>query len=335
MKNLRKMMNNHMFKLLLVALVLSSLVGPFAVNSAYSQDSTTTTVSPNPSSVTIGNTITYTATVTDTSASPTTPGGSVSWGDASAGGSFSDSGSCTLSTLDTTSASCTIIYTPPSVATTVTVTATYSGDVEHLGSSGTSTLTVSLRTTSTAVSPNPSTVTIGNTITYTATVADISPGSASTPTGTASWSDGGAGGSFSNSGSCTLLSGTCSIVYAPASTLGSVTITATYGGDPTHAGSSGTSSLTVLTPAQATQNLIKLVDSLNLPKGITNSLDAKLRAAINSLNRGNPTPAKNQLNAFINEVKAQTAKAQTAKKITSTQAAQLIAAASDIIKALH
>ena len=93
--------------------------------------------------------------------------------------------------------------------------------------------------------------------------------------------------------------------------------------------------MTVLTPAQATQNVVKLVKSMNLPHGLTNSLDAKLRAAINSLNRGNPTPAKNQLNAFINEVKAQTAKAQTPKKITSAQAAQLIAAASDIIKALH
>ena len=88
--------------------------------------------------------------------------------------------------------------------------------------------------------------------------------------------------------------------------------------------------MTVLTPAQATQNVVKLVKSMNLPHGLTNSLDAKLRAAINSLNRGNPTPAKNQLNAFINEVKA-----QTGKKITSAQATQLIAAASDIIKALH
>jgi len=51
---------------------------------------------------------------------------------------------------------------------------------------------------------------------------------------------------------------------------------------------------------------------------------------MNSLNRGNPIPAKNQLNAFINEVKA-----QTGKKIPTAQAAQLIAAASDIIKALH
>ena len=312
--------------------VTLAILGAFAVSPAYSLDSTTTTVLPNPSSVTIGNTITYTATVTDTSASPTTPGGPVSWADGAVGGSFSNSGSCAL---DAISASCTIIYTPPSVANPVTITATYSGDGGHLGSSGTSTLTVSLRTTSTIVSPNPSTAIIGNTITYTATVADISSGSASTPTGTASWSDGSAGGSFSNSGSCTLLSGTCTTVYTLPSTPGSVTITATYGGDPTHAGSSGTSSLTVLTPAQATQNLIKLVNSLNLPHGITNSLNAKLRAATNSLNRGNPTPAKNQVNAFINEVKAQTAKAQTGKKITSAQAAQLIAAASDIIKALH
>ena len=410
-----------------------AIVGAFAASPGYSQKSTATAVSPDPSSVAIGDTITYAATVTDTSASPTTPSGSVSWADGNVGGSFSNSGSCTLGTLDATSASCTVIYTPPSVAGTVTITATYTADVEHSGSSGTSTLTVSLRTTSTTVSPNPSTAIIGNTITYTATVEDISPGSASTPTGAVSWDDGGKGGSFSssgsctlasgsctitytppsaagsvtitatyggdtthsgssgtsaltvnlrtssttvspspssvtigntitftatvadtssgtsstptgavswgdggkggsfsNSGSCTLLSGTCTTVYTPPSTHGSVTITATYSGDPTHAGSSGTSSLTVLTPAQATQNVVKLVKSMNLPHGLTNSLDAKLRAAINSLNRGNPIPAKNQLNAFINEVRA-----QTGKKITSAQATQLIAAASDIIKALH
>ncbi len=106
------------------------------------------------------------------------------------------------------------------------------------------------RTTATVVTPNPSTVTLGNTITYTATVSDTSPGTPSTPTGSVSWNDGGAGGSFSSSGTCTLSAGSCQIVYRP-SAIGSVTITAAYGGDPTpHLPSAGTSRLTVtyLTP---------------------------------------------------------------------------------------
>jgi CHASE3 domain sensor protein len=69
---------------------------------------------------------------------------------------------------------------------------------------------------------------------------------------------------------------------------------------------------------------------MKLPNGQTQSLNAKLQAALASINSGRNTPAKNQLNAFINEVNA-----QTGKKITSAQAAQLIVAANDIIKALH
>jgi CHASE3 domain sensor protein len=56
----------------------------------------------------------------------------------------------------------------------------------------------------------------------------------------------------------------------------------------------------------------------------------ELQAALTSISSGQNTPAKNQLNAFINEVNA-----QTGKKITSAQATQLIAAANDIINALH
>ncbi len=192
----------------------------------------------------------------------------------------------------------------------------------------------SLNTTTTAVTPNPSSVIIGNTITYTATVADTSV-TPTTPTGTVSWSDGAAGGSFSNSASCTLdASGACTIVYTPSSTSGSVTITATYGGDSTHAVSSGTSSLTVLTPAQATQNLIALIGSMSLDHGLTTSLDAKLKAAISSLNRGNPIPAKNQLKAFMHEVNAKCCDNPPGKPLTTSQASMLIADAQQIIKAI-
>jgi hypothetical protein len=81
---------------------------------------------------------------------------------------------------------------------------------------------------------------------------------------------------------------------------------------------------------QWAQNLINLVNGMNLPNGLTQSLDAKLQAALTSINSERNIPATNQLNAFINEVNA-----QAGKKITSAQAAQLIAAANDIIKALH
>ena len=85
-----------------------------------------------------------------------------------------------------------------------------------------------------------------------------------------------------------------------------------------------------MTPAQATKKLINLKDSMNLPQGTANSLDAKLQAALDSINSGQNRAAQNQLSAFINEVNA-----QTGKKITLAQAAQLTAAANDLISALE
>src|SRR2546428_580522 len=103
---------------------------------------TSTDVEPNSPTVQEGHQITFTATVEDQYAPPSTPPGTVAFDDSNSGGSFS-SPSCTL---DSTGA-CTIIYTANSKAFSfpVTITGTYSpSDSTHHGSSGTSTLTVSL-----------------------------------------------------------------------------------------------------------------------------------------------------------------------------------------------
>jgi len=89
-----------------------------------------------------------------------------------------------------------------------------------------------------------------------------------------------------------------------------------------------------VTPAQATQNLIDLVNSLNLPHGLTNSLNVKLQAAMKSLNRGNQIAAKNQLKAFMNQVKAKCCNRPPAKPLTTDQANMLIAEAQEIIQAI-
>jgi hypothetical protein len=79
------------------------------------------------------------------------------------------------------------------------------------------------------------------------------------------------------------------------------------------------------TPSQAVQSLITAVNGMNLAHGTTNSLDAKLNAALDSITRGNNNAAANQLNAFINEVNAQTGKAITSAQATVlTQYAQTI-----------
>ena len=97
------------------------------------------------------------------------------------------------------------------------------------------------------------------------------------------------------------------------------------------AGSNSTT-VTVLTPAQATRNLIDLVQTYNLQQGIENSLDAKLNAAVNTLNdlnNHNNGAAVNALQAFINAVNA-----QRGSHITDAQADILIQAAQQILNNL-
>ena len=68
---------------------------------------------------------------------------------------------------------------------------------------------------------------------------------------------------------------------------------------------------TNLTPTQAIQKLINTIDSFDLSKGITTSLEAPLNA-IAQLNRNHHIPACNQLNAFLNQVNAK----QTSGQLT-------------------
>jgi hypothetical protein len=217
---------------------------PLSVTS--SSDATSTAVTPNPASATIGTSATFTATVTDDALTPTTPTGTVSWSDGGAGGTFTPA-TCTLTTASSSSGSCQAAYKPASKAGPVTITATYSGDSSHSTSSGPSALTVNTRSTTTGVSPSLTTVTAGSVTTFTVTVKDSDGGMATTPTGTVSWSDGGAGGTFGSGGVCTLTStATCKLTYAAPSAAGPVTITASYSGDAAHSVSSGKSSFTVL-----------------------------------------------------------------------------------------
>ena len=101
-----------------------------------------------------------------------------------------------------------------------------------------------------------------------------------------------------------------------------------------NAGGTASATITVLvqTPAQATSSLISVIQDMNLVRGITNSLDAKLQNAIdamNSANSGNRADAANKLQAFINATYA-----QRGNQLTIQQADQLIAAANRIIAIL-
>jgi hypothetical protein len=104
--------------------------------------------------------------------------------------------------------------------------------------------------TSTSVTCSPGTVAVGQATTCTAMVTDTVSGGQTTPTGTVAFTSS-RPGSFSGS-PCTLTgsgaSASCSVTYAPGASgtpTRADTITATYGGDSTHDGSSGSTSVTV------------------------------------------------------------------------------------------
>ncbi len=86
------------------------------------------------------------------------------------------------------------------------------------------------------------------------------------------------------------------------------------------------------TPAEQLDDLIALVQSFDLKRGIANSLDVKLQnvqKALSAAILGNRPTACSLLNAFINE-----AEDQSGSEITPDQAVQLINAAKDILAAL-
>lgn len=86
-------------------------------------------------------------------------------------------------------------------------------------------------------------------------------------------------------------------------------------------------------PEVMIQNLIDTVLSLNLQQGISNSMDAKLEAALSALddtNSNNDVAATNSLNALINAIEA-----QRGGKITDEDADNLIADVQAIINALQ
>jgi methionine-rich copper-binding protein CopC len=90
-----------------------------------------------------------------------------------------------------------------------------------------------------------------------------------------------------------------------------------------------TLSFTVKTSAEAVQDLSSKVDELGLSPDIENGLMAKLTAANKQIAQKKNASSRNMLNAFINQVNAQTGKA-----ISPDQSGDLISAAQQIINAL-
>jgi hypothetical protein len=183
------------------------------------------------SPVAVGTPSTCTATV-----SGYNPSGTVTF-TASGSGTFLPSGVCTLSS----GGSCSVGYVPgTTTGSPQTITASYSGDINNLPSSGVSEVMVNPSITGTAVTCNLSTVLLGTSTECIATVTDHSP------TGTVSWSQAGGAGSVTISPtSCTLTSSYQCEVTVTGTEVGPVTLKASYGGDTNDVSSSSTFALTV------------------------------------------------------------------------------------------
>jgi hypothetical protein len=201
------------------------------------QRATTTSVTCDP--VTLGHATTCHAAVADVDAgAKIAPGGArtVTW---PANGAFAPQ-TCTLAGTGS-SPSCDTVFTP-TAAGTQAVTATYAGDSNHSGGTGTLQLDVAKRTSQSNVTCADASVAVGVGTICTVTVSDTStPPGGSAPSGQVAWTTDGSG-AFSPA-SCTLTPGTgtsasCQVSYTGTATGNSIGLTATYAGGPRHGGSS-------------------------------------------------------------------------------------------------
>jgi hypothetical protein len=192
----------------------------------FSFDSTlapsTVTASATPTFSTSGDSVTYGATVAPTSGSGS-PTGTVSF-------TVGLTTLCTA-TLASGSGHCSVTDTPIGIGF---VFAHYSGDSTYAASIGSAPVTVGLPST-TAVSVNPTVTSFSQPVTYSATV-----NGGGTPTGSVTFTIGGT--TLCTTAPLVSGSGSCVASTAPA---GSDTVTGTYSGDGTFAGSDGSAPLTV------------------------------------------------------------------------------------------
>ena len=149
------------------------------------QDGPTVSVNPNPTSLVPGQPDVITVDVTAAAPGAGTPTGDVSLTDG--GSPIPGCQDLVMGPTGPSQVSCDVTY--QSVADH-TIGATYAGDTDFTGGSGSSPLDVSAASTTTVLTPSANPAPLGEAITYTATVTVNNPGSG-TPTGTVSFTDGG------------------------------------------------------------------------------------------------------------------------------------------------
>jgi hypothetical protein len=212
---------------------------------------TTTAISSALSPSVFGQSVLFTATITANGGNGT-PSGTVQFAiDGNPSGSpVNVSGSGGVATASFSTASLT--------AGTHTITASYSGDATFLPSSGNFTQSVNPANTTTVVSSSVNPSTVGQTVTFTATISVQSPGGGA-PTGTVQFEINGSplGSPVNVSNSGGVVTASTTDTFSAANTY---TITANYSGDANFAASSGSFTQTVQSAPTSTANVTVTLD---------------------------------------------------------------------------
>jgi hypothetical protein len=157
------------------------------------------------------------------------------------------------------------------------------------GDSQTINYTVDGRLTAISVSCTPAAVPLGSPSTCTASVTDTDSGATATPTGTVTWVGPNPQSQF-GSPTCTLgVGGTCQVTYTPSGGTTARSISATYAGDSTHAGSASSAFGLTIGASTVATSVGSITASASTFGGTTN-----LSATVS------PAGAPGSLNLFVN-----------------------------------
>jgi hypothetical protein len=235
-------------------------------------------VSDSPTSSVAGQSVTFTATVTASAPGAGTPTGTVTFHELTGGQTCAAPGA----TLGSDGVAPYELTTSSLSVAAHTITACYGGDTNFNSNSGSDTHTVSKAEVTVTVSDAPTSSVWGQSVTFTAAVAAVAPGSG-TPTGTVTFYELTGGQTCLAPGAALGSDGTAPFQLVTSSlSVGAHTITACYGGDVNFNPNSGGDAHTV---GQASTNVVV---TSNTPTTFGNA--ANFTAAVNVVAPGAGTP---------------------------------------------